>query len=108
MPEFTAALWKRLLNAPFTRQSRRDFTAFRTPPSINPVADDVTVNTGCVVRKTFCRRSSIRAIMVSISEPRWLIIGRVIVARISGFTSVGPGRKNFPNEDMRWEMGDLR
>jgi hypothetical protein len=28
-------------------------------------------------------------------------MGRDIVARMSGLTSVGPGRKNFPNWDMR-------
>src|SRR5687768_15181478 len=108
MPEFTAALWKRLLKAPLIRQSSRALTALRTPPSIRPVAEDVTVYTGCVVRNTFGSRSSMRVMIASISEPRWLIIGRDIVARISGFTSVGPGRKNFPNEDMRWEMGDVR
>jgi hypothetical protein len=34
-------------------------------------------------------------------------MGRDIVARISGFTSVGPGRKNFPKDmDVGWEMAE--
>src|SRR5690348_4579462 len=87
---------KRLEKAPFTRESSAPGGALRTAPSMRPLADDVLMYTGRAVRKTSRNPTSRRANISSNARPRCAIIGRDSAARISGRTSVGPGRKKVP------------
>src|SRR2546426_7903048 len=63
---------------------------------MNPVADVVPTRTVRVVRNKRARPGAIPASSCSIAPERCPIMGRCIAASTSGWTSVGPGRKNRP------------
>ena len=93
---------KRSLNAPLTSDRARRRTPLRTAISIKPVADVVPTNTGRVVRATALSLGAIVCSSFSIAADRWGIIGRIMASSTSGWTSVGPGRKNLPNAGVAW------
>ena len=87
---------KRLLNAPLTRLSTRDRTPFRAAASMRPVAEEVDTKTGFVVRKTFLRAVCSSPISSLKAGPLWPMMACTWARSTSGWTSVGPGRKNRP------------
>src|SRR3954469_4862500 len=78
-------------NAPFTIDSTRPDGAQRTADSISPVAEELLTYTGRVVPKIGLSALWIVAYNDSNAAPRCAMSGRVIAARTSSRTSVGPG-----------------
>src|SRR6266480_1283370 len=109
LPQALTSLANRSLNEPLTSDSARCRTPFRTAISMKPVAEVVPTSTGRAVRNSRASGASMPASSCSIAPERCPIIGRCMAARTSGWTSVGPGRKNRPNTGgggtgavMRW------
>ncbi len=84
LPQAPTRRAKRSLNAPFTSDSARRRTPFRTAISMKPVADAVPTSTGSLVRNRLARRGAIPASSFSMAPERWPIIGRCIAASTSG------------------------
>ena len=81
--------------APLQKLAQRFPTRFRTAPSITPKALDVARKTRSPVNKTFLRPAVTRPCNSAYSFMRWPIMGVAMAARISGWTSTGPGMNNF-------------
>ena len=68
-----------------------------TAASIPPVPEQVSVNTGCAVWKTYFRSSVTSARIAFASAARWYVTGLASSSSVSSGTGVGPGvnRRGF-------------
>src|SRR3989442_1017707 len=105
-PAARTSLAKRSLKAPFTSDRARRRMPFRTASSMKPVAEVVPTSTGRDARHRAASRGATPWSSASIALERWPIIGRCIAASTSGWTSVGPGRKNARTR--AWSCGRAR
>ncbi len=97
-PHAWAMAANRFPKAPLTTESTRWRTPDRIAISMNAVAEHVPTTGRPAVRNRERRPSCIPARSSVIAFPRWGIMGRVSAVSTSGWTSVGPGRKNRPND----------